>query len=230
MIDGLKRALGLAAIVLMPVVLFPIAAAAGQASDRLFAEGVLQAIAPGTELIYGHIREGAEEDDRVQWIDDGELRVALQDGQDGSREAVISMLSEGKVRRRMNPLPVSIGNPVLLTFLESSLRAMANITGGSPFYIRNRMKAALRDGGTITPVQAQVGDKTVDAQQITFIPFLHDQNRERMGEFADLELRFIMSDNAPGGFILFSAETRPHADGAVAFREQITYRTAMLGE
>ena len=225
MIKGLKFALGVAAVFLLPG-----AASAGPAGDRLFAEGVLRAVEPGTQLVYEHIREGAEESDVVQWIDDGELHVALREGQDGSREAVISMLSEGKVRRQMNPLPVSIGNPILLTFLESSLRAMANITGGSPFYIRNRMKAALRDGGTITPVKAKVGDETVDAQQITFVPFLHDKNRARMGEFADLELRFIMTDSAPGGFVLFSAETRPHSDGAVAFREQITYRTAKLGE
>jgi hypothetical protein len=225
MIKGLKTFLGVAAVLLLPV-----AATAGPASDRLFAEGVLKTIEPGTELVYGHVREGAEKSELVRWIDDGEVHVMLQKSQDGSKEAVISMLSDGKVQRRMNPLPVSIGNPILLTFLESSLRAMANITGGSPFYIRNRMKAALRDTGTVTPVKAMIGDKTVDAEQITFIPFLHDQNRQRMGEFADLELRFILSDQAPGGFLLFSAETKPMANGAVAFREQITYRTAMMGE
>lgn len=225
MIRGVKRAFGLVAMFLLPA-----AAVAGPASDRLFEEGVLKSVAPGTELVYSHVRQGDERDERVVWIDDGELRVALQSGQDGSREAVISMLADGKVQRQMTPLPVSIGNPVLLTFLESSLRAMANITGGSPFYIRNRIKAALRDSGTITPVTVKVGDEMVEAQQITFIPFQHDQNRARMGEFADLELRFIVSDKAPGGFLLFLAETRPQADGAVAFREKITYRAAMVGE
>lgn len=222
---GIKLALTAAALLLLPMT-----AVAGPASDRLFTEGVLKTIEPGTALIYGHVREGAEQTEAVRWIDDGELHVALQQGQDGSKEAVISMLSDGKVHREMSPLPVSIGNPILLTFLESSLRAMANITGGSPFYIRNRMKAALRDSGTVTAVSAKIGDKTVEAEEITFIPFQHDKNRDRMGEFADLELRFIVSDQAPGGFILFSAQTRPHADGGVAFREEITYRTAMLGK
>lgn len=221
----LTGTLGLAAVLFLPVAAF-----AGAASERLFTEGVLSSVELGTELVYSHTRVGAERSELIQWIDDGEMRVALKTGQDGSKEAVISMHSEGKKRRELTPLPVSIGNPILITFLESSLRAMANLTGGSPFYIRNRIKASLRDGGTLTQIQAEVDGKMVEAQQIVFIPFQHDKNRDKMGDFADLQLRFVMSDTAPGGFVLFSAATRPHADGAIAFQEEIAYRTSVAGE
>ena len=51
-----------------------------------------------------------------------------------------------------------------------------------------------------------------------------------MGDFADLELRFVMSDKAPGGFVLFSATTKPGTDGAVAFREEIAFREVREGD
>ena len=34
-------------------------------------------------------------------------------------------------------------NPLLLYFLETTVRAMAEATGGSPYYIRNRIREAL---------------------------------------------------------------------------------------
>ena len=44
--------------------------------------------------------------------------------------------------------PPAWPNPVLLYFLETTVRAMAEATGGSPFYIRNRIREALAAAGS----------------------------------------------------------------------------------
>jgi len=201
----------------------PLDAGAGPAGERVFAEGVLSEVPLGSELVYSHIREGTGEEQQLERVPDGQVSLRLRAGTDGLREAVITMTSDGKTRES-HPYPASVGNPLLLTFLESSLRSMARMTGGSPFYIRNRMKDALRDGGTIATVTASFGGVEVPAEEITFRPFTDDKNRDRMGAFATLELRFLVSDRAPGGFILLSAATRPESGGTIAFREEITLR------
>lgn len=195
------------------------------AGERLFFEGALAQVAPGAAIIYEHQRDGSKTDPESQQITDGEISVTLRDGADGTREAMVAMSSEGK-QRELHPFPVSTGNPMLLIFLESSLRAMAGITGGSPFYIRNRVKESLRSGGEITPVDTTFNGETITAEQIVFHPFREDKNRERMGDFAELELRFVLSEEAPGGFILFSATTPKSGDEAPAFREEISFLEA----
>jgi len=223
----LKRAAVTAILVL--TLATPTISAAGPPSERIFAAGALNGIPPGASLIYTHLREGTGGDRQLQPITDGEVRVTLRSGADGAREAVVAMSSGGRLRE-LNPFPASVGNPLLMTFLESSLRAIARVTGGSPFYIRNRMKAALREGGEIAQVDASLAGEAIEADAITFHPFTDDKNRHRMGDFADLELRFVMSDMAPGGFVLFSAATRPGTDGAVAFREEIALREVREGD
>jgi hypothetical protein len=225
MVD-LKRAV--AATLLALALTTPTAVAAGPAGDRVFTEGALNGVPVGSALIYGHLRDGAAGGEQLHPISDGEVRVTLRSGPDGSREAVVALSANGRLRE-LNPFPASVGNPLLLTFLESSLRAIARVTGGSPFYIRNRMKEALRDGGEIAPVTASVGGEELAADAVTFHPFANDKNRHRMGDFAGLELRFVMSDQAPGGFVLFSATTRSGADGSIAFREEIALREVREG-
>ena len=39
--------------------------------------------------------------------------------------------------------PAGVANPLLLYFLETTVRATAEATGGSPYYIRNRIREAL---------------------------------------------------------------------------------------
>ncbi|WP_265501499.1 hypothetical protein [Paracoccus beibuensis] len=90
--------------------------------------------------------------------------------------------------RKIGPFPVSGGDPVLTFFLEQTARDMAALTGGSPDYIRNRMKDALFRGGEI----ARNGETTT----ATFHPFEDDPNAARMHGFQTLTLTFVMGDPA----------------------------------
>lgn len=82
--------------------------------------------------------------------------------------------------RVIGSFPPSV-DPVLVYFLESTTRNMAAIAGGSPDYVRNRIKAALRRGGAV--VTAADGGRTV-----ILSPFLDDPNAPRMRGFETLTL------------------------------------------
>lgn len=106
--------------------------------------------------------------------------------------------------RKIGPFPSQGGDPVLTFFLERTARDISALTGGSPFYIRNRMKDALFHGGGLTPQG--------DMVEARFLPFKGDPNAPRMGGFDTLELRFVMGD--PGAPIReFQARTAGKVPG-----------------
>lgn len=122
-------------------------------------------------------------------------------------------LHEGDLRRGIGTFPASIGNPVIMYFMETTLRDMAEKSGGSPFYIRNRIKDALLTDAEILPVTVRLGDSDVEARQITLLPFAHDAARARMGRFADLKLVVTVSENVPGWYYSL-VSTAPSDPGA----------------
>ena len=86
--------------------------------------------------------------------------------------------------RRIGPFPTSGGDPVVTFFLESTARDMAALTGGSPDYIRNRIKDAVFRGGEVTGAEG--------AREVVLRPFADDPNKARMQGFETLEIRFRM--------------------------------------
>ncbi|AUH33288.1 hypothetical protein [Paracoccus tegillarcae] len=157
---------------------------AGEAGDAVFAErgpwslGTQELV--WTETVQGPAAEG------FRTVEDGRLTLSEAiDPTDG--EPILQLTHrKGTYDRVIGPYPISGGDPVLTFFLERTARDMAALTGGSPFYIRNRMKDALFRGGSLS----RDGD-TVEAR---FKPFEGDGNADRMGGFETLELVFIIGD------------------------------------
>ncbi|MFK7944683.1 MAG: hypothetical protein AB8B85_17490 [Paracoccaceae bacterium] len=175
-------------------------AVAGPASERVFSRAALEQVKDSQQVVYTHRRTG-----KTDPLDNGEIRVLVQQGQAG-RTARVTMGEQDKLRP-VSEWPASSGNPVLPIFLESTLRTMAKGTGGSEFYIRNRIKEALGTGGTIKEVNLDLDGASIAATEITFEPFVRDKNRARMGGFADLRLVFLVSDALPGDVVRFFATT-----------------------
>jgi hypothetical protein len=133
----------------------------------------------------------------------------------GAGGTEIVLTREGTRPRRLPPFEGVPGNPLLMVFLENTVRAVAQATGGSVFYLRNRMKEALRDGLTET---AGEGGTTV----LTARPFAADPNAPKMGALGGLELRFELAEAEPGAFRLLRASAaRP--DGTPAFLEEFRH-------
>lgn len=103
------------------------------------------------------------------------------------QQPVLQLVQKTDTRtRQIGPFPISGGDPVLIFFLEQTARDMARLTGGSPYYIRNRIKDAVFRGGEIT----RQGDQSV----ASFHPFADDPNASRMKGFETLVLTFVLDD------------------------------------
>jgi hypothetical protein len=127
----------------------------------------------------------------------------------------VTLTPEGGRTRRLTPFEGVPGNPLLMVFLENTVRAVAQATGGSPFYLRNRMKEALRDG--LTETAGEDGLTVLTAQ-----PFAADPNAPKMGPLGGLTLRFELAEAQPGAFRLMRADAaRP--DGTTAFLEEFRH-------
>lgn len=200
---------------------------AGEAQDKIFRLGLLQGVETGETLVFDRTRGGSLTTEGVPAIDGGSLEVSLLAGEDG-REARID-LRDGDGATSRSVVPADGGHPALLVFLESNARAMSELTGGSPFYIRNRMREALGEEAPLEPVEITVGGATAPAEAVTFRPFETDPNRSRMGPFADLEIRIVLSDAVPGAFARFEAVAGPDQTGVRAYGDVIAF-SGLKGE
>jgi hypothetical protein len=192
-------------------------ARADPAAEALFAEGIFDGMPDGREITYTHSRSGTKSPDFTP-VTDGRIVVVTGQAVDGTPSLSMTINADGR-KREVADFPASGGNPVLMVFLESTVRSMAAMSGGSPFYIRNRIKDALRQSGDLDAAPQDFAGQTVVAQEVTLQPFKSDPNRDRMGEFAGLSLRFVISDAVPGHFLLLSADT---PDAASGYHETIT--------
>jgi hypothetical protein len=182
--------------------MLPLPAAAGALSDLLMAPGVFaDADDEGPLLAYAEARS-VPEGIRAQPVADGRLVLALVAGPDG-RKLALTQDADGS-ERPVASFSTGTANPVLLYFLEAAVRAMAEATGGNPFYIRNRMREAL------TAADLETGG---DPSEVVLRPFEADRNRGRMGEFADLTVRLRFEAEAPGEILELSADTAEDVGG-----------------
>ena len=123
--------------------------------------------------------------------------------------------------RTLGSFPASVGNPIIMYFVESVLRDVASETGGSPFYIRNRIKEALVADTPIEDKTVLFGTTNAEAKRITLHPLQEDRNRGRMGVYADLAVTFTMSDDVPGWYVSLAA-TAAGKDGAPGYSNILT--------
>lgn len=200
--------------------------AAGTASEMpngLFELGVLDVVETGDKLVYSRERVGSITDgESVPEIADGSVEIALSQAESGERAAHV-VLVEGGRERRFNPFPGTAGNPLLMVFMETNVHTMAAATGGSPFYIRNRMREALRREQPGEPVTLDLAAGAVAGERYTFKPFAGDPNSSRMGAFSELEISFVLSPAVPGRFARMEVVAGDDAAGAPALRETISF-------
>lgn len=114
--------------------------------------------------------------------------------------------TKGQQYRNLGQFPATVGNPIIMYFVETVLRDVAQEAGGSPFYIRNRIKEALVMTVPIDDTIVPFAGDDVSAKQIVLKPFEEDDNREKMGVYGNLSLTFVMSDEVPGWYVSLTAE------------------------
>lgn len=129
----------------------------------------------------------------------GEVRLEVRDDGAGGRTLRLVRVSGGEPTP-VGSFPTGVANPLLLYFLETTVRATAEATGGSPYYIRNRIREAL--------VASDLGEApAAGPHSVTLAPFAGDPNRAKLGAFADLTLRIAFDPAEPGRILELSADT-----------------------
>jgi hypothetical protein len=188
---------------------------AGEAQDRLFALHALSKVETGQTLVYDFSREGAFPTDKLPKIAHGEARLTLEPAQGDKEPTAVALLrDDDKTVASFDPFPADAGNPIFMVFMEETVASMAKITGGSSFYIRNRMRDALGAQDTIETMTLAYDGQDVPARKLTFQPFLNDKNAAKMGQaFVDLTITFVMSDEVPGEFLSMEAVTAKVENG-----------------
>lgn len=187
----------------------------------LFREGTLDALPPRAALTYRREVENALQPAAAA-RDTGEIGLTLEPASEGTPPvAQLEFRQDGK-HRGMGAFPARVGNPMIMLFYETVVRDMAESAGGSPFYIRNRVKEALVEDAEAVEGEAVVDGETVATRTVRLMPFEDDPNRDRMKGFADLALEVTMSEAVPGWYLSLVAEA-PGADGAPLYRSAFTY-------
>jgi hypothetical protein len=186
---------------ILGMLLLPIPAGAGALSDLLMAPRLFEGASVGSAVVYREDRtlpEGAETS--VVAMADGRIRLEVKPG----GEMLLVREADGAAKP-LGTFGMGVANPLLLYFLENTVRVMAESTGGSPYYIRNRIREAL--------VAADLGAAEGAVRQATLTPFDADPNRDRMGGFADLVIRLRFDPAEPARILELSADTQAGSGG-----------------
>ncbi|ARE39104.1 hypothetical protein RGUI_0963 [Rhodovulum sp. P5] len=190
----------------------------------LFRTGTLDAMPAGAALVYRRDVENSLLPQAAE-RDSGRIIVGT-----GPEDDVVMTFEQGDKRRLIGTFPASIGNPMIMYFVETVARDMAETAGGSPFYIRNRLKEALVRSAEVHEVQAAFDGHGVEAQTLTLRPFEHDPNRQRMYGFADIALTVTMSDDVPGWYHTLRAEVPGTEDGGPVYVSTVMLTAVEGGE
>jgi len=187
--------------------------------ETFFREGALSGVHEGETLTYRTRISGwsapgkAAEAPKVR---EGSLSLTLS-----GEDVVMNREREG-AEQSIGTFPASVGNPIIMYFLETTLRDMATQAGGSPFYIRNRIKDALLRSADRETVTVTYGNEEITAERATIHPFTTDKARGSMGGFADLSLAVTVSEDVPGWYLSLTASAP-----SVAGREDEGYRSGI---
>lgn len=188
--------------------------------DLLFRSGTLDPVGKDKALSYTReVVNALKPESAVR--DTGTIRLSFEEQQ--AMMAELEFLQNGK-HRGLGKFPASVGNPMIMFFYESVVRDMAEAAGGSPFYIRNRVKEALIRPSEVVEGEATLDGRTVPTKTVVLHPFEGDPNSERMQGFGELALAVTMSEDVPGWYMSFVAEV-PGDEGTPVYRSEIDFES-----
>ena len=186
--------------------------------DLLFKDGTLDHLARDEQIVYERdVLNAAKPESGAHNTGQIRLRISSED-----ETMAALMFHKDEKFRRMGEFPASVGNPMIMVFYESVVRDMAETAGGSPYYIRNRVKEALIEPSMVEEGEATFNGETIPTKTIRLAPFKDDPNRDRMRGFGDLELSVTMSEAVPGWYLAFEAAVADAQTGDPVYRAVTT--------
>lgn len=165
-----------------------------QAEKLVFMGDPMSRLKPPLELRYRFHKEGALE----SGFDD-DVKLQLSAESDGTCCQVQGDFMSGTNRLSLPLIEHADANPVLLFFLERDVRDMKRLAKGNENYYRKRIRMAIFEGATVTPVSLRWQGREVKGQQVSIAPYDNDPARSRFEKFARKRYDFFLADDVPGG-------------------------------
>lgn len=184
------------------------------ATALVFETPYLASLPPGRHLAYVY-RHTTEKPDLGEGFTET-IDLSVAPAADGKREARVA-IQRGEQASEAGPFPLEAGNPLVLMAMERDVREIAQLSKGSPFYIRNRLRDALA-AATVEPVRIEEDGRSLEGWKLSMTPFAADPNRERLGEIAGRRYEILFAREVPGGLQSIRITT-PKADGTGALIE-----------
>lgn len=140
---------------------------------------------------------------------------------DGSRNLVMSVFTGERARDPL-PVPEMTGNPLLVLFLDRMVNNYHSLAGGAQPYVKQQIRAALRDKAKVEPVKLDYSGKTVDAFRVSVVPFLGDPNASKMSGYEGSEFTFVVSPAIPGQFAMMISKFESGLKDSPKLEERMT--------
>ena len=192
--------------------IFTTAALAGPTATELFFDTpYLTKVPPGTTLNYAY-KHTTSKADLGEGFDETMAMQVTAPPEDTSKRVADVVIRRGDKEGEAGPFPTMNGNPIALVLLERDVKEMAQLSKGSPFYIRNRVRDHLANG-TVAPARFTYDGREIEGWKLSMQPFAGDPNKDKLQELAGRHYEFLFSDQVPGGIYAIRVVT-PAKDGA----------------
>jgi hypothetical protein len=176
---------------------------------------------PGVTLSYRYSRKSANEALYGPSFED-RIRLHIEKGDAEATRTVRVELFGRERRRAAGPFEDVRANPVLMLFLEHHLEQLSRSVHANPRYLKNAIRAALRDKYRIEAGESLVDGRPVKTWRVLIAPFIDDPNKARMNGLEGLAYTLAVSEEVPGQVTELAAKaTRP--DGVAALEETLVY-------
>ncbi|WP_460437241.1 hypothetical protein [Ancylobacter sonchi] len=207
--------LRLALVATLPVLagtaVLPVRAAIAQPGpvELFFETPYLAKLPSGTTLSYDYAHTTARKDLGDSF--DEKMKLTLMPAEeDASKQVAKVDIRRGNADQGAGPFP-ALSNPLTLVLMEREAKEITDLSKGSPFYIRNRLRTALGEAA-VEPASFDYGGKTVSGWKMSMEPFAKDPHKQQLAEIINRRYEFLFSETVPGGLYAIRVVT-PQADG-----------------
>lgn len=102
------------------------------------------------------------------------------------------------------------------------MQELSRLLKGNPRYLKNAIRAALRDRADVQATDTIVAGEPAAGRLISVEPFLEDANKARMRGLETLSYTFTVSEAVPGQIVEINARAVLQ-DGTVGLEEGLVY-------
>ncbi|MCK0196261.1 hypothetical protein MWN34_04975 [Ancylobacter sp. 6x-1] len=201
---------------------FPLAAQTASAApaapgplDLFFNTPYLAGLPSGATLSYAYVHKTARPDLGDSF--DETMKLSLAPAQEDAAKKVATVaIFRGTAERGAGPFP-ALGNPMTLVVLEREAKELTELSKGSPYYIRNRLRDGLASA-KVEPTSFSYDGKMIDGWKMSMTPFASDPHKDQLLELIGRSYEFVFSKDVPGGLYAVKVLT-PQKDGSAPMIE-----------